>query len=119
MTIKTEKELAKALERGDDTIEIEGDLRNKTIKIKATGNVAWAIAIGAIAVAVIVVIGSGGVGAPAAAVSASAAVGILGLGATTSAISIAVAAGGVGVLSKLRKYQIVSDINGKLVLKKK
>lgn len=37
----TEKELAEALKKNPDTIEIEGDLARKVIKIKATGAVAW------------------------------------------------------------------------------
>jgi hypothetical protein len=53
------------------TIEIEGDLAKKIIRLKATGNVAWAIAIAAIGMAVVVLIvgtpatvATGGLGAP-------------------------------------------------------
>ncbi|WP_275897270.1 hypothetical protein [Helicobacter suis] len=41
MAIQTEEELARAIKEGRDTIEIEGDLATKTIRIKATGKVAW------------------------------------------------------------------------------
>ena len=46
--VRTEKELAKAVESEADTIEIEGDLGNKTIRIKATGKVAWGVCIAAL-----------------------------------------------------------------------
>ncbi|MDG6231681.1 hypothetical protein Q7506_09600 [Glaesserella parasuis] len=125
-TVRTEKELGEAIKRGDDTIEIEGDLAKKTIKIRATGTVAWAIAIGAIGIAVyatIAAVGTGGVAAPAAvaanAFAAPAAVGVLGGAVTYSAIAIAVAAGGVGALTSLRNYKEVSRADNKLVLKKR
>ncbi|WP_332405986.1 hypothetical protein, partial [Vibrio metschnikovii] len=43
MTISNEADLGEALKREQDTIEIEGDLKNKVLKIKATGKVAWAV----------------------------------------------------------------------------
>jgi hypothetical protein len=50
--ITSEEELAKALKQEEDTIEITGDLTKKIIKIKATGKIAWAIALAAIAIAI-------------------------------------------------------------------
>ncbi|BCD46571.1 hypothetical protein NHP194003_07240 [Helicobacter suis] len=73
------KKLARAVEEGRDTIEIEEDLATKTIKIKATGKVAWAVAIGAIGVALAALLASGGVAAPTSGVVAAGAVGVLGL----------------------------------------
>ena len=116
MAIKTEKDLGEALKKEQDTIEIEGDLQKKVLRIKATGTVAWAIAIGAIGIAVIVVLGTGGAGAPVSGVVGFGAVSVLGLPAAVSAVSIAVAAGGVGALNSLRSYKIVSNSGGKLVL---
>ena len=116
MTIRTEKELGEALKKEQDTIEIEGDLQKKVLKIKATGKVAWAIAIGAIGIAVVVTLGTGGAGAPASGIVGLGAVSVLGLPAALSAVSIAVAAGGVGALNSLRKYKVVSNSGGKLVL---
>ncbi|MEI3776128.1 hypothetical protein [Pectobacterium brasiliense] len=123
--ITTEKELAKAIKENQDTIIIEGDLAKKTIKIKATGKVAWVIAFAAIGIAVgatIATVGTGGAATPvtgtAALVGASGAVGVLGVSTTTSAIAIAVAAGGVGVLTRLRKYTIVDKSNSRVVLKR-
>ena len=124
MTIRTEKELADAINNGEDTIEIEGDLKSKTLKIKATGKVAWAIAIGAIGIAILGI--TYPIPEPAtqtatkgmAAFTAAGATAILGVGATTAAISIAIAAGGVGVLNKLRSYKIIENNENKLVLKK-
>ena len=52
MAITTSKELGEALKQDQETIEIEGDLTNKTFRIKAAGKVAWAVAFGAIVVAV-------------------------------------------------------------------
>jgi hypothetical protein len=124
--VKTEAELAEAIKNGDNTIEIEGDLANKTFKIKATGKVAWGIALAAVGIAVyaaITTIGSGGTTAPvtgtAGLIAAPAAVSILGGATTYSAIAIAVAAGGVGVLNKLRSYKQISYKPGHLVLQKK
>jgi len=121
MTVKTEEELAEALNNDEDTIEIEGDLRNKTLKIKATGKVAWIIAIGAVGVAtasIILAPASGGTTTLVSAIAAPAAVSIWGTGVTISAISIAVAAGGIGVLNKLRQYKIIENTDNRLVLKK-
>ena len=125
-TIKTEAELAEAIKNGDDTIEIEGDLANKTFKIKATGNVSWAIAIAAIGIAVyatIATIGSGGTTTPVTGtvglIAAPAAISILGGATTYTAIAIAVAFGGIGVLNKLRTYKQISYKPGHLVLQKK
>ncbi|OSZ45865.1 hypothetical protein BVZ31_00565 [Alcaligenes faecalis] len=116
MTIRSEKELGEALKNDQDTIEIEGDLQKKVLRIKATGSVAWLIAIGAIAIAVAVTLGTGGVGAPVSGVVGAGAVTVLGLPTALSAVSIAVAAGGSGALNSLRKYKIVSNSGGKLVL---
>lgn len=122
-TVTTEKELAQAIKDEEDMIFIEGDLAKKTIRIKATGKVAWAVAIGAISLAaysLIVTLGTGGASTPVTATSgvmaSGAAVAVLGSGATASAIAIAVAAGGVGVLSKLRSYKIIEESPGKVVL---
>ena len=124
--VKTEKELGEALKSGADEIEIEGDLAKKTIRIRATGQVAWAIAVGAIGIAAFAAyatLGTGGtagpVTAPAAGVTAAAAVGILGIPATTSAIAIAIAAGGVGALTTLRKYKEISRTANSITLKKR
>lgn len=120
--VRTAEELGEAIKNGESTIEIEGDLAKKTIKLRATGNVAWAIAFGAIAIAAaaaIVAIPTGGTSTTVAFAAAPAAVGILGLPVTTAAIGIAVAAGGVGALTKLRNYEEVRRTDGLLVLRLK
>lgn len=119
MAIQTEKELGEALKNGKDTIEIEGDLKNKVLRIKATGKVAWAIALAAICIAVAVTLGTGGAGAPASGVIGAGAVSVLGFSAATSAVAIAVAAGGVGALNSLRRYKITSQSGSKLVLSRR
>lgn len=119
MAVTTEEELGKALESGQDTIEITGSLKDKVIKIKAVGHVSWAVAIGAVGIAVIAILSTGGVAAPASAgIVGVGAASVLGIPAATSAVWIAVAAGGVGALNKLRSYKIESNSGNVLVLKK-
>ncbi len=120
-----EKELGKALNEDKDTIEIEGNLAAKVIRIKATGKVSWAVAIGAIAVAILAIVlipTSGGVSAPVSVLTATpsfvVASSVLGTQAAVSAVSIAVAGGGVGTLKKLRKYKLEKIDNNKIILKR-
>ncbi|QOJ08141.1 hypothetical protein [Nitrosomonas sp. H1_AOB3] len=124
--VRTEAELGEALKNKEETIEIEGDLANKTFKIRATGKVAWVVAIGAISIAAYgtaATLGTGGTSAPVTATSAfiaaPVAVGVLGGAVTYSAIAIAIAAGGVGALTTLRGYKQVLRSQDRLVLKRK
>ena len=120
--VTTEEELANAIKNNEDTIEIEGDLSNKTIRIKATGKIAWAIAIAAIAVAVVGILlipASGGTSSVASGAAISGAVSILGSKVTLSAITIAIAGGGIGILNKLRKYRIEKVSEKRIILHKK
>ncbi len=131
--VTTQKELGQAIKKGEDTIVIEGDLAKKVIRIKATGKVAWGVAIGAIGVAVYAIMSApaattvtapaAGVGGAISFTGAAAATGaagtILGTSAIT-AIGIAVAAGGIGALTTLRdRYKIHSKEDRKLVLRRK
>ena len=119
MAVSTEEELGKALESGQDTIEITGSLMKKVIKIRAAGNVAWAVAIGAIGIAVLAILSTGGVAAPASVgIVGAGAASVLGLPAATTAVLIAVSAGGVGALNKLRSYKVDRNDESVLVLKK-
>lgn len=136
MKVKNEKELGKALHDDVDSIEVEGDLANKVIKIKATGKVAWGVLIGGMAIAIPLVyttVASAGtasiVTVPALAGVMAPSIATLGVGATVSAVSIAtgatIAAGGkskitagVAGLRKLRQYKITKNGNG-ITLKKK
>ena len=120
-TVRTNEELGHAVKNGESTIIIEGDLKDKVLRIKATGKVAWGVAIGAIAVAVIAVLAApetGGVSLTSSLVAAPAAAATLGMPAATAAVGIAVAAGGVGALNKLRDYSIVEETSSHVVLKK-
>lgn len=119
MTIKKEAELASALKNQDDTIEIEGDLANKVVRIKATGKVAWAVAFTGIAAAVVIFLATGGAGSPVSGIIGAGTITVLGLPAAASAVMIAVAAGGVGVLNTLRAYRISSKRDGHVVLQRK
>ncbi|EQC1088005.1 hypothetical protein [Klebsiella pneumoniae] len=123
MAITTEKDLGDAINRGESTIEISGDLAKKTLRIKATGAVAWAVAIGAISIsfyAAMLTIGSGGTTAPVAgpvvAGLTAGSAGILGVPATISAISLAVSAGSLGVLNKLRTGYNITKKEGDIVI---
>ena len=51
-TVKTSKELGEAIKSNEDYIYVEGDLKNKVIRIKATGKIAWALAVGSLATAI-------------------------------------------------------------------
>lgn len=120
--VSTEKELGEALKSKESTIEITGDLAKKTIKLRATGAVAWAVAFAAIGIAVygaIAAIPTGGTSVAISAFAAPAAVGILGGAATYTAIAIAVAAGGAGALSALRSYKEVSRTANSITLKRR
>lgn len=122
--VSTEKDLGAALKEEQDTIVVEGNLVGVVLRIRATGKIAWAIAIAAIAtVAVLVMTSSTGVGAPAAAalapVAGGAAVSVLGAGATVSAVLVALAAGGVASLNKLRNYEEVDRSPGRVVLRRR
>lgn len=121
-----EKDLGEAIKNNEDTIEIEGDLKKKVIRVKITGDRAWAIAIGAMGVAVTVIIATaatGGTTAPASALVATpalaGAVSVLGVPTTISAIGIAVAGGGIGALNKLRDYDIEEISDDKAILHRK
>lgn len=123
--INDPEELAKAVERGDDYIEITIELGKKIIRIKATKTAATIIATGAVCVAMYAVIAAPAAG-PAAPVNgivagggAAAAVAIWGIPATIAAVSMAVAVRGTGVLKKLRNGYDVEKKGDKYVLKKK
>ncbi len=125
MLARTNEELGDALKSGENQIEIEGDLAKKVITIKVSGQVAWAVALGAIAVAVIALIatlGAGGASAPVGAdmaLAATPATASIGTKATVAAIIIAVVAGGIGILTRLHSgYRIVKKDNGRVILTK-
>ena len=73
-------------------------------------------------VAILATAGTGGAAAPISGVAglgaSGAAVGILGASTTYSAITIA-AAGGVGVLNKLRGYDVIKRSENSIILKRK
>jgi hypothetical protein len=125
--VRTEKELADAINGGADEIEIEGNLQTKVFKIKAKGKVAWAVAFGAITIAAGATIAAFKVNdakAKAAAASGAVALGafapvLLGPAVAASAIQIAVFAGRVAALNDLRSYRIKENVEGRLVLAKK
>lgn len=75
------------------------------------------------AVAILATAGTGGAAAPISGVAglgaSGAAVGILGASTTYSAITIAVTAGGVGVLNKLRGYDVIKRSENSIILKRK
>jgi hypothetical protein len=129
----SEKELGKAIKSEVDTIYVEGDLKNKVIKIKVTGKVAWGVCAGSLAVAIALIVSvpkqagaaaaTGGATAVMSvageAVAGTVAASILG-SAAVPAIMIGVAAGGVGALNTMRdKYEIVEKGEQYVKLKRK
>lgn len=125
--VQSAKDLGEALKRGDDSIEIEENLKESVIKIKATGKGVWAVCVVCIGVTiggVAVAVGSGGTGsAPAALISTPAmasAVAILGAPVAMVALSVALAGGGVGVLNHLMKdYDVERISDEKIILRRK
>lgn len=127
---KTSEELGKAIKNQEEFIEIEGDLRNKVIRIKAAGKVTWGVCATALGVAIVSYMAT-----PAATVAATpvggAATMVNGLAATVvattslgsatiAAITIGVAAGGIGALNTLRdKYKIVEKDDKHIKLQRK
>ena len=122
----TEKELGEALKNNQDTIEVEGDLKERVLKIKATGKGVWAACAVCITVAVavaVVTISSGGIATPITGPTAALTLGVaattLGMPTAVAATGIAIAGGGVGVLNKLRKYRIEKVSETKIILHRK
>ncbi|MFH1319775.1 MAG: hypothetical protein ABII90_03870 [Bacteroidota bacterium] len=116
--VSTNKELGEAIKKNPDEIEVEGDLKGKVIRIRATGKVAWAIAAGAIAIAIGAIIAGGPAGAPASGLMGGVAATVLGGKALMAAIGIGVAAGGVAGLNKLRDYEEIKRTSNSILLKK-
>lgn len=128
MKITNEKELGEALKNGEDYIEIEGDLSERIIKIKATGEVAWGIVFAtAIVVPVVAILAIPATGGKSTTLSTHSIVAssfvpasILGAEAVACAIAIAVAAGSVFILNKLRrKYRMERVSDSRIILSKK
>jgi len=116
-----EEELAEHIKEGRDYIEVEADLGNKVIKIKAVGYIGWGLVAAALIVAVVFVSRSPATSRTSGVVgfaAAAPAVATLGPAATITAVSLAVAGGGIGVLNKLRKYSLTKLPNGNVLLKK-
>lgn len=121
----TTEEFVKQLNNKEDYIILEGDRANDVYRIVAAGNVAWAIAIGAIvlgAALVFATASSGGTAAPATipamSFAAPAAVAVVGWSATSTAIAICFAAGGVAagkaILNAVRNnYKIAEKVEDK------
>jgi hypothetical protein len=126
MKVTTEAQLAEAIRNREDFIEVEGNLKNMSLKIRATGKVVWGIVSGLFLLLLAVILAApvgGPVGVAAAAVPAGAAgaglVAILGAAATASAVKMIRAFGGVEVLEKLREYEQIPSDGENLLLRRK
>lgn len=120
-TVYNEKELAEAIKKQEEYIEIFGDFANKVVKIKATGKIAWAICGTALAAAIYLYVstpaatvatapagGTGGVVSFGSATAATAVAATTLGSSVTAAVAIGIAAGGIGAVNSLRnKYKIV------------
>lgn len=127
MIVSNEKELGQAVKNNTDTIEIEGDLARKVIRIKATGKVAWGVAIAGLAVGVtaaIVTADSAGTSTPVTApVAFVATIPVIeslgGIDIASTAFFIALSGGGIGILNKLRNYKLEKKGENKVLLLRK
>lgn len=122
MAITDEKELGKALQDGIDSIEIEGNLKDKVLRIKASGKVAWVIALGAIAIAVIVALSNtlANIGeANKVLMESPDSAPHLWLGGVWILVGIAVVAIIVAMLNKFRGYKLEKVSNTRIILRKK
>lgn len=127
---KTSEELGKAIKNQEEYIEIEGDLKNKIIRIKAAGKVTWGVCIVALGTAItcylatpaatVVTSPAGGQMVVASGITATlVATSTLGT-AAVPAVLIGIAAGGVGALNTLRdKYKIVEKNSKYIKLQRK
>lgn len=138
-TVKTAKELGLAIKDKEEYIYVEGDLKNKVIKLKKTGRVAWTLAAGSLTVAIVCYLAipttatvstavAGPVGGFAgsaipftgSAVASTVVATALGMKVTAVAIGIGVACGGIGGVISLRdKYKIESRSDKGIILKRK
>ena len=100
---------------------IQGDLKEKVVRIKAKGSVSWAVAVGAIALGVMLIAtspASGGAHALLSAPALAPAITVLGAGATLTAVKIA-AVGGIAILSYMRdKMDVIDEGSNYIVLRK-
>lgn len=122
MAITDEKELSKALQDGIDSIEIEGNLKDKVLRIKASGKVAWVIALGAIAIAVIVALSNTLAnisGANKVLMESPDSAPYLWLGGVWILAGIAVVAITLAMLNKFRGYKLEKVSNTRIILRKK
>lgn len=122
MAITDEKELSKALQDGIDSIEIEGNLKDKVLRIKASGKVAWVIALGAIAIAVIVALSNtlANIGeANKVLMESPDSAPHLWLGGVWILVGIALVAITLAMLNKFRGYKLEKVSNTRIILRKK
>ncbi len=108
--VRNEKELLAQLSEKKQTIEIEGSLATKVLRIKATGKIAWALVLGSISVAAagtLLTPITGGMGIIAGLSLSPVALSILGIPATVTALSLAFMGKGVWVLNALRLYRVI------------
>lgn len=138
-TVKTAKELAFAIKNNEEYIYVEGDLKNKVIRIKTVGKIAWAFTIGSLATAITCFLAlpmtttvsttvAGPVGTivgsaipfTGSVVASTVVATALGAKVAAVAIGIGVAFGGVGGVVSLRdKYKIERKSEAGIILKRK
>ena len=112
-TVNTVEELKDALKNGEETIEIEGKLAKKTIRLRSIGTLAWAItfiAMGVLFYLTLTVTST--LPSPARTITLVIAMGVI-------FISVAAAGGDIYTLLKMRAYEEISRTENTLLLEKK
>lgn len=126
---RTPKELAEAVKNNEEYILGEGDLKNKVIRIKAVGKVAWGVCGVSLAAVIILYIArpsnsetttnAGDMASFFSGIGAVTAMVTLG-SAFMPAVAIGIAAGGIGVLNTLRdQYKIIEKGSGNIKLQRR
>ena len=121
MKVTTKEEFAKAVERGDEEIEVVGAYASTVCGIAKIKPISWAMILSGLAVSIGMAPLSGGLslGVMASMVPIGSLCSGLSVGVAT-ALSALLAIGGVSLLRKLRDYKVVSrNGNNRVILRKK
>lgn len=118
MKVSTEEEFARAVDRGEEEIEVVGEYAEKIEKISTISPAKWSLVLGGLGVGIGLAPFTGGLSLTAGLVPLGLGLGVTSLGVST-AIGALVAIGGVTLLNSVRKYKVVKRGHNSVVLKKR